>query len=192
MSTKKPTSDGSVTFDASQLASQLDAMFTTGDALRARVLGHLAQATTARSYLLERTRADLAARLGAHAPEVAKLDATIATATANATSLAAQSDLAARPTPTADPDETVIHGFVRDAENKPVAGVKLTLAEPKGTTKVTATSAKDGHFVLRHPAPKPDTEHGLELRVHDARHPTPIELEHGAGGVTYLTVHLKG
>jgi hypothetical protein len=142
---------------------------------------------------MQRVRGDLAAALGAEAPAVTALDASIAANTAFATSLATQSSLAANPPQPAAPDETVVQGFVRDTASKPVSGVKVTMAQPKGDVLASTSSAKDGHFVLRHKAAsKAEVPDRLEVRVHDKRHPTPIELERGSNGVAFVMVHLEG
>jgi hypothetical protein len=192
MSTKKPPPVGSTTFDASTIATSFEQLFTDADALRAATLSNLANTRTARTVVMQRERDDLATKLGANAPEVTQLDAAIADDTTLAKSLAAQGAAAAQPPVTAAADETVVQGVVRDATGKPASGVKVSLAEPKGEVLATSSSAKDGHFVLRHKAAaKTEVPDKIELRVHDKRHPTPIELDRG-NGVAFVTVNLEG
>ena len=195
MSSKKPaaaSSSGGTSIDASTLVNQVDGLFSDADAARATGLTNLANVRTARTYVMQRVRTDLATKLGAQAPEVAALDTTIASDTALASSLAAQGELAAKPAVTADDHETVVHGFVKDAANKGAAGVKVALAQPKGDPLATTTTAKDGHFVVRARATvKTEVPTAIELRVHDKGHPTPVELERGATGVVFTTVYLK-
>ncbi|MEO8845439.1 MAG: carboxypeptidase-like regulatory domain-containing protein [Kofleriaceae bacterium] len=192
MSTKKPTPAGSVTFDVSSVATSFEQLFGDADALRAAGLTSLANTRTARTVVMQRERDNVAATLGANAPEVTQLDAAIADDTALAKSLSAQGTAAAQPPVTAAADETVVQGVVRDATGKPASGVKVSLAEPKGDVLTTTSSAKDGHFVLRHKAAaKTEVADKIEVRVHDKRHPTPIELERG-NGVAFVTVNLEG
>lgn len=89
-----------------------------------------------------------------------------------------ESTLATKTPPVAGTGETVVHGFVRDAAGKAVEGIKLTLAVPKGDALDSTASAKDGYFVLRFKVGREQPQQ-LELRVHDKRHPDPIDLEHG-------------
>ena len=193
MSSKKAAPSGStVTIDAATLVAEDDNAFANADAARVRVLGNLASLRTARTNVMQRVRTNLATKLGATAPEVAALDATLASDADLVKSLNAQHDLASKPAITAEPDETVVQGFVRDASGKGVGGVKLDLAQPKGEPVATVTTAKDGHFLLRHKAAaKADVPAKVEVRVHDKRHPTPIELERSTG-VSFVTVNLEG
>jgi hypothetical protein len=193
MSTKKPLPAGSVTFDASSIATMFEQMFSDADSLRAAALTNLANTRTARTVVMQRERDALAAKLGANAPEVTQLDAAIASDATLAKALGAQGAAAAHPPVTAADDETVVQGVVRDAAGKPASGVKLALAQPKGDVLATTSSAKDGHFVLRHKAvAKTEVPAKLELRVHDKRHPSPLEVERGATGVSFVSVHLEG
>jgi hypothetical protein len=190
---KKATTSNetTATADVASLITTLQAPLENADAERAASLAALASARTARGYMLQRKRDTLAATLGEQAPEVTALDASIKATAALATSLATQSSLAAKPPPAAAPDETIVHGFVRDSASKPVAGVKVALAQPKGDVLATTSSAHDGHFTLRHrAATKADIPDHIEVRVHDKRHPTPIELERG-NGVAVIMVHLE-
>lgn len=193
MSTKKPAPAGSVTFDAASIAKTFEQLFTDADTLRAAALTNLANTTTARTVVMQRQRDALAAKLGANAPAVTQLDTAISDDTSLAKALGAQGAAAAQPPVTAAADETVVQGVVRDAAGKPASGVKLSLAQPKGDVLATTSSAKDGHFVLRHKAAaKAEVPDKIEVRVHDKRHPTPVELERGANGVSFIAVHLEG
>jgi Carboxypeptidase regulatory-like domain len=191
MSTKKPPAAGSMTFDASSIARSFEQLFDDADSLRAAALTSLANTRTARTVVLQRERDQVAAKLGANAPEVAQLDAAITDDSALAKALAAQGAAAAQPPVTAAADETVVQGVVRDATGKPASGIKVSLAQPKGDVLATTSSAKDGHFVLRHKAAaKTEVPVTIELRIHDKRHATPIEVERGHG-VAFVTVNLE-
>lgn len=185
------TDSATATIDVAAVLSELQRPLADADEQRAASLASIASLRTARGYMMQRERDDLAATLGAAAPEVAALDATIKANTTLATKLSTLSGLAAKPPPVAADDETIVHGFVRDSASKPVAGVKVALAQPKGDVLATTSSAKDGHFTLRHKAAtKADVPDRIEVRVHDKRHPTPIELERGTG-VAIVLVHLE-
>jgi hypothetical protein len=193
MTTKKPPAAGSVTFDTASIANAFEKLFTDADALRAATLTSLANTRAARTVVMQRDRDALAAKLGVTAPEVAQLDATIADDSALAKALAAQGAAAAQPPVTAAATETVVQGVVRDGSGKPASGVKLSLAQPKGEVLATTSSASDGHFVLRSKAAaKAEVPDKLEVRLHDKRHPTPLELERSANGVSFIVVHLEG
>jgi hypothetical protein len=189
MTRKQPP--GTTNVDVASLVRALREPFETADADRAGTLERLANARTARGYMLQRKREDLAAALGPTAPAVTALDTSITANTRLAISLATFASLAAKPPPEAAPEETIVHGFVRDATGRPVAGVKVTLAQPKGGELATTSSARDGRFVLRHRAAAAAEVPGeLELRVHDKRHPTPIDVDRG-DGVAIVTVSLE-
>ena len=194
MSTRKAATTSPVarpTMDAATLINQVEAVFTDGDAARAAGSLNLATIRTARANVLQRVRDGIAARFGATAPAVAALDTRLAADTALATALEAQGELATKPRVTADDHETVVHGFVRDASGKAASGVKVALAQPKGEPLVTTTTAKDGYFLLcTRAATKGEVPTAIELRVHDKRHPTPVELERGTG-VVFTTVRLE-
>ncbi|MFT3692982.1 MAG: hypothetical protein QM831_07565 [Kofleriaceae bacterium] len=187
MSAKKSKPQASTTsLDASALVSE-DATFTAGvDAARTDMLATVAAIRTARVATLQRARAKTTGEAAT------ALDARIAADTAVMKSAVSQSDAATKPDVTADSHETVVHGFVRDANGKGVAGVKLDLAQPKGDPLASVVSGKDGHFVLRATAAtKAEIPDKVELRVHDKRHPTPVELERGTNGVTFTSVSLE-
>jgi hypothetical protein len=193
MSSKKSTAApaAGTTLDAATLVNQVESVFTDADALRASGATNLAMVRTARVNVLQRVRDGLAAKLGTNAPEVTTLDGAIADDTALATALSAQGDLASKPPVVADDHETVVQGFVRDAAGKAAAGVKVALAQPKGEPLATATTGKDGHFLLRARAgTKAEVPTAIELRVHDKRHPAPVELERG-NGVVFTSVRLE-
>jgi hypothetical protein len=182
---------GTASVDVAAILSELQRPLANADEMRAASLASLASARTARGYMMQGQRDALAAALGPSDPQVTALEASIKSNSAVATSLAMASSLAAHPLPPAADDETVVHGFVRDSASKPVAGVKVALAQPKGEVLATTSSAKDGHFVLRHKAAtKAEVPERIELRVHDKRHPSPIELERG-NGVAIALVHLE-
>jgi hypothetical protein len=188
---KSTNNETSATTDVASLLSKLQAPLENADDDRAASLAGIASARSARGYMLQRKRDTLAGALGAHAPEVTALDAAIKANASIATSLHTQSSLAAKPPPAAAPDETIVHGFVRDSASKPVAGVKVALAQPKGEVLATTSSANDGHFTLRHKAAtKADVPDRVEVRIHDKRHPTPIELDRG-NGLSVILVHLE-
>jgi hypothetical protein len=187
---KPPRSDEPTTVDVASILSALHRPFETADADRATSLASIANARVARGYMMKRVRDERALRLGVDAPEVVKLDAAIAANTELAVSLATESNLAATPQPTAAAGETIVRGFVRDAAGVAVEGVKLTLAEPKGDVLATTASAKDGHFVLRHETKREKVPEKIEVRVHDKRHPDPIDLERG-NGVVIVMVRLE-
>lgn len=179
------------TVDVASILGELHASFEHADSARSTALASLASARTARGYMLQRRRDDLASYLGAHAPEVTALEASVNMNARLVRTISLQSHVAAKPPPAAVPDETIVHGFVRDSAGQPVASVKVALAPPNGDVIATGTSGKDGHFVLRYKAKtKADVPDRIELRVHDKRQPTPIEVERGTG-VAVLMVHLE-
>lgn len=180
-----------ITVDAATLVNQVEAIFTDADTLRASGATNLALVRNARANVMQRVRDNLATKLGSTAAEVTALDSAIAADTSFASALSAQGDLATKPPVAAADNETVVQGFVRDASGKAAAGVKVALAQPKGEPLATAVSGKDGHFVLRtRAATKAEIPTALELRVHDKRHPTPVELDRG-NGVVFTSVRLE-
>jgi hypothetical protein len=185
------TDQGGTTVDVASALTELQRPLTNADAMRAASLSSLASARTAVGNMMQLQRNNLAASVGANAAAVTALDASIKANSAVATSLSTQSGLAAKPPPTAADDETIVHGFVRDSASKPVAGVKVALAQPKGDVLATTSSAKDGHFTLRHKAAtKAEVPDRIEVRVHDKRHPASIELDRGHG-VAIVLVKLE-
>jgi len=185
MSTRRPTA---TTIDLSALARAVIAPLGKADADRAANLASLASAHVARGYMMKRVRDARAARLGPAVPEVAALDAALAANSELATALAMEGTLATKSPPVAAAGETVVYGFVRDATGMAVEGVKLTVVPARGKTLDDAESARDGYFVLRFTAAR---EHfaQLELRVHDKRHPDPIDLDLG-DPTTFVLVQL--
>lgn len=186
MSARRPAA---ITIDLTSLARAVLAPLDKADADRAANLSSLANAHLARGYVMKRVRDRRAAKLGPSAPEVIALDAVLIANTELATALAMESTLATKSPPIAAAGETVVYGFVRDPAGKSVEGVKLSVAPPKGRVLDDAESAKDGYFVLRF---KVAREHlvQLELRVHDKRHPDPIDLELGEP-TTFVMVQLE-
>jgi hypothetical protein len=164
-------------------------VFPAADAARAAAFKNLATVRTARVNVLQRVRDNTDP---ANAAALATLDARLTGDRALARNLATLGEIAAKPPVTADELETVVHGFVRDAEGRGVAGVKVALAVPKGEPLATATTDKDGHFVVRtRAATKPEIPDTIELRVHDRRHSSPVTLERGGTGVAFTTVRLE-
>lgn len=186
MSARKPTA---TTIDLSALARAVLAPLDKADAERAADLASLANAHVARGYMMKRVRDRRAGKLGPSAPEVIALDAALAANTELATTLAMESRLATKPPPVAAAGETVVYGFVRDVAGRPVEGLKLSVAPPKGKVLDDAESAKDGYFVLRFKVAREHSEE-LELRVHDKRHPDPIDLDLGEP-TTFVMVRLE-
>lgn len=189
---KTPTdAEGATTVDVASILAELHAPFEHADAMRASSLGEMASARAARGYMLLRKRNELRAVLGAEAAPVAALESSINANAKLAKSLASLSNLAASPPPAPVPDEMIVHGFVRDAAGKPVAGVKVAIAYPGGETLTTASTRKDGHFTLRQKTGKSSaSSDNFEVRVLDKRHPATLDVERG-DGVAVLMVHLE-
>ncbi|MEJ7602130.1 MAG: carboxypeptidase-like regulatory domain-containing protein [Kofleriaceae bacterium] len=186
MSTRKPTE---TTIDMSALVRAVLAPFDKADDERAANLANLANSRIARGYMMQRVRDKRAAKLGPAAPEVLALDNLIVANTELATALAMESTVATKTSPVAGAGETVVHGFVRDAANKPVEGIKLTLVPPNGEVLDRTASAKDGYFVLRTKVPREQPQQ-LELRVHDKRHRDSIRLDREESPM-FVTVRLE-
>ncbi|MGN6105664.1 MAG: hypothetical protein ACTHU0_11210 [Kofleriaceae bacterium] len=177
------------TIDFGELLRTGDRLFAAADQARASALGQLAGLRTARSYVLQRERAELA-DAGVSPDRLASLDGAIARTTELARSLAAQAELAGRSIPIAKPDEAIVYGFVRTADGRAASGVKLLLADAKGQVFDSSATDGDGHFQLRAILEK--VPRRLQLQVHHGNKPVVVEVDLVPGGVELVPVRVDG
>jgi phosphatidate phosphatase APP1 len=156
------------TVELAKLGTTIKEAVTDADTARAASLARFSRVQEARSYMLARERADLPESVPA--ADKAAVESALATAKDLAHSLSVEAAVAKSPPPVPAEDETVVHGVVTGV----TAGTKVTLTDAKGH-KVTTTTDKDGRFIV-HKAKK-EVAGKLELRVDDARHTKPVELE---------------
>lgn len=139
--------------DVATIAKTLIATCTDFDAHRTAGLQALANVRAGRNVGLAAKRAALVATKGANAPEVASLDATVASNKLIAAHFSMQSRRTAQAAPKVGADEWVLYGDVHNADATPAS--QLTIALFAAGVRVTGlycdTTAADGTYTLHVP-----------------------------------------